>query len=160
MDTKVETTTDNEDFREISVEDVDPVAALRQYGVNTTKEPAVDYMILINSDESIEGPMPGTPEFDEFMGGWMAYNQRLIDGGHWISGCSLQPGATATTVRKSAGAAPTMTDGPFVETKEQIGGFYLVSAKDLDEALELAAAIPIDDGALEVRPVMFRPDAT
>jgi hypothetical protein len=101
----------------------------------------MDYMILIYSDENFDAPAPGTPEFDEMMGGWFAFNQRLIDGGHWIGGASLQP------------------TGPYVETKEQLGGFYLISADNLDQALELAAGIPIPVGSLEVRPVAFRPDA-
>lgn len=119
----------------------------------------MDYMILIHSDETFEMPAEGTPEFGEMMGQWMAYNQTLIDGGHWIAGASLMPTMTATTVRKSFDGAPTTTDGPFAETKEQLGGFYLISASDLDEALRLAALVPIPVGSLEVRPVAFRPDA-
>jgi hypothetical protein len=61
----------------------------------------MEYMILIHSDESYEMPAPGTPEFDAMMGEWAAYNQRLIDGGHWVSGANLQPTVTATVVRKS-----------------------------------------------------------
>jgi hypothetical protein len=117
----------------------------------------MEYMILLYSDGSFELPAPDTAEFGEMMGEWMAYNQKLIDGGHWVAGASLQPTATATTLTKTFGAAPTMTDGPYAETKEQIGGFYLVSAKDLDEAIELAKAVPIP---VEVRPVAFRPDAS
>ena len=118
----------------------------------------MDYLIL-NHREDTPGPEYGTPEFEEFMGRWMAYNQMLIDGGHWIAGASLTPADVATTVHKSAGTVSSTTDGPFAETKEQIGGFYLISADDLDKALELAAAMPVDDGSLEVRPVAFRPDA-
>jgi hypothetical protein len=119
----------------------------------------MEYMILIHSDETYEAPAPGTPEFEAMMGEWFAYNQRLIDGGHWIAGASLQPTLTATTVRKSFGGAPAVTDGPYAESKEQLGGFYLISAADLDQALELAAAIPIPVASMEVRPVAFRPDA-
>ncbi|MEM8903750.1 MAG: YciI family protein [Actinomycetota bacterium] len=118
----------------------------------------MEYMITNRSIETDDGPEPGTPEFGEFMGRWMAYNQMLIDGGHWVAGASLAPSASATLVKK-AGGASSIVDGPYAETKEQIGGFYLIEAKDLDEALELAAAMPIDDGTLEVRPVAFRPDA-
>jgi hypothetical protein len=118
----------------------------------------MEYMIHIYSDESVGTPEPGTQEFGEFMGQWMAYNQILIDGGHWVSGASLMPTQTATTVRKSAGGQ-SVTDGPFAETKEQFGGFYLIEAADLDEALRLAALVPIAAGSLEVRPVAFRPDA-
>lgn len=119
----------------------------------------MEYMILLYSDESYEMPAPDTAEFGEFMGHWMAYNQMLIDGGHWVSGASLQPTTTATTITKSFGAAPTISDGPYVETKEQLGGYYLVSAESLDQAIELAKAVPIPVGTFEVRPVAFRPDA-
>ena len=119
----------------------------------------MEYMILINSDENFEAPAPGTPAFEAMMGPWLAYNQRLIDGGHWIAAANLQPTTTATTITKSFGASATMTDGPYAETKEQFGGFYLISAKDLDEALALAADVPIPVGSFEVRPVAFRPDA-
>jgi len=119
----------------------------------------MEYMILIHSDENYATPAPGTEGFEQMMAGWMAYNQQLIDGGHWISAANLQPTTTATTIRKSFGAAQTVTDGPYIETKEQLGGFYLIKAADLDEALALAALIPLPAGALEVRPVAFRPDA-
>lgn len=119
----------------------------------------MEYMILIHTDESYEVPPPGTPEFDAIMGEWFAYNQRLIDGGHWVAGASLQPTVTATVVRKQPGAAPTVTDGPYAESKEQFGGFYLVKADDLDQAIELASAVPMPSASLEVRPVAFRPDA-
>ncbi len=112
----------------------------------------MDYMILIHSDETVEMPERGTAQFEQMMGDWMAYNQTLIDGGHWIAGASLQPTATATTVHEAPGVAPAITDGPYAETKEQLGGFYLISAQDLDEALELAAALPIPRAAIEVRP--------
>lgn len=116
----------------------------------------MEYMILIHSDET-SLPTPGMPGFDEVMAGWMAYNQRLIDGGHWISAANLQPTPTATTLRLAPGAPPAVTDGPFAETKEQLGGYYLISAADLDEALALAGEIPLPAGSVEVRPVAFRP---
>lgn len=118
----------------------------------------MEYMILNHSVETTDGPEPGTPEFGALMGQWMAYNQMLIDGGHWVSGASLAPSTTATTLRKS-GDQLTVVDGPHAETKEQIGGYYLIKAKDLDEALELAGKMPSGDASLEVRPVAFRPDA-
>lgn len=118
----------------------------------------MEYMITIHRDETLPAPAPGDPGFDEMMGGWMAFNQKLIDGGHWVSGAMLAPTSTATTVvRSAAGAA--IVDGPFAETKEALAGYYLVKAADLDEALELAKAIPISLGSLEVRPVALRPDA-
>ena len=120
----------------------------------------MEYMILIHSDETYPTPAPGAPGFNEMMAGWLAYNQQLIDGGHWIAAANLQPTLTATTIRKTPGAAPAVTDGPYVETKEQLGGFYLIKAADLDEALTLAEAIPLPVGSIEVRPVSFRPDAS
>jgi hypothetical protein len=120
----------------------------------------MEYMILIHSEETDDLPEPGTPEFEAMMGEWAAYNQQLIDGGHWVAGASLAPTITATVVRKQPDAAPAITDGPFAESKEQLGGFYLVKADDLDQAIALAAAIPIPVASLEVRPVAFRPDAS
>jgi len=119
----------------------------------------MEYLILIHGDESTPAPAPGTPEFDTYMAGWMAYNQQLIDGGHWISAANLMPSPTATTVRREYGGADLVTDGPFAETKEQLGGFYLITAVDLDEALALAKALPLPAGSIEVRPVAFVPSA-
>jgi hypothetical protein len=118
----------------------------------------MEYMIINNSVESDDYPAPGTEEFGEMMGQWMAYNQMLIDNGHWVGGASLAPSATATSVAKS-GDTVKVTDGPFAETKEQIGGFYLIEAADLDEAIRLAQLMPMDDVVFEIRPIAFRPDA-
>ena len=119
----------------------------------------MEYMITNYTEPSTDGPAPGTPEFQEMMGAWMGYNQMLIDGGHWVSGASLAPADTATTIVLTEGAHTGTTDGPFAETKEQLGGYYLISAKDLDEAIALAAKMPVHTGQLEIRPVAFRPDA-
>lgn len=118
----------------------------------------MDYLLLIASDQNA-APTTGTPEFEVSMGAWMDFNQLLTDGGHFIAAASLQPTQTATTLRKAAGTQSQVVDGPFAETKEQLGGFYLVSARDLDEALSLAEALPIPYGSVEVRPVALRPDA-
>jgi hypothetical protein len=116
----------------------------------------MEYMFLINVDETQGTPGDPTDDgFEELMAGWFAYNKMLTEGGHFVAGASLQPSTTATVVDNATGA---VTDGPYVETKEQIAGFYVVQAKDLDEALALAAKMP-SPGAIEVRPVMFRPDA-
>ena len=73
--------------------------------------------------------------------------------GHFIAGAPLEPSRTATSVRVKTGKTVT-TDGPFAETKEQLGGYYLVEAKDLDEAIRIAARIPnARDGSIEVRPI-------
>ncbi len=120
----------------------------------------MEYMLLITIDESQVRPGPGEPGFDELMMDFGAYNKMLMDGGHWINGGSLQPSTTTTTVRLAAdGSAPAIVDGPFLETKEQLGGFYTITARDLDEALELAAKIPMPGGVVEVRPLALRPDA-
>ena len=85
---------------------------------------------------------------------YMAFTKDIVDRGIYQSGEALQATATATTVRVRDGETLT-TDGPFAETKEQLGGFYLVEAKDLDEAIEIAARIPdVRRGSIEVRPVM------
>ncbi len=84
-----------------------------------------------------------------------AFTQSIIQSGHFKAGDGLQPSTTATTVRVRDGKTLT-TDGPFAETREQLGGYYLVEAKDLDTALGIAAKIPgARDGSIEVRPVMI-----
>ncbi|MEM7091663.1 MAG: YciI family protein [Actinomycetota bacterium] len=119
----------------------------------------MEYMITNYREPSTDGPAPGTPEFQEMMGAWMAYNQMLIDGGHWVSGASLAPADTATTIVLTDGTRTGTTDGPFAETKEQLGGYYLIKADDLDQAIELASKMPVGTASLEIRPVAFRPDA-
>lgn len=119
----------------------------------------MEFMILIHSDENDPAPGPGEPGFEEMMGEWMAYNQMLIAGGHWISAANLTPTITSTTIRRTPGVAPELVDGPFAETKEQLGGYYLISAESLDVAIELAGKLPLPSGSLEIRPVAFRPDA-
>jgi hypothetical protein len=84
-----------------------------------------------------------------------AFTQSIIQSGHFKAGDGLQPTTTATTVRVRDGKILT-TDGPFAETREQLGGYYLVEAKDLDEAIGIAARIPnAKNGSIEVRPVMI-----
>ena len=85
---------------------------------------------------------------------YMAFTKDIIDRGLMKGGEALQPTATATTVRVRDGETLT-TDGPFAETKDQLGGFYLVDCKDLDEAIAVAARIPdVRRGSIEIRPVM------
>ena len=85
---------------------------------------------------------------------YMAFTKDIIDRGLMKGGEALQPTATATTVRVRDGETLT-TDGPFAETKDQLGGFYLVDCMDLDEAIEVAARIPdVRRGSIEVRPIM------
>ena len=83
----------------------------------------------------------------------LAYDGRLREGGHFLAAQALQPVSTAKMVRSRKGKL-SVTDGPFAETKEQVGGFILIEAKDLDEAIQLTAKIPVVRfGAVEVRPV-------
>jgi hypothetical protein len=74
-------------------------------------------------------------------------------GARLVSGAELESVSTATTLRASGGEAPTVTDGPFMETKEELGGLYVLEARDLDHALALASMTPIMDGGVEVRPL-------
>ena len=118
----------------------------------------MDYLLLITTDET-SNPERGTPEFDAWMGAWMQFNQQIMGAGQFIAGAGLQPTHTATTLRKAGGVKTEIVDGPFAETKEQIGGFYVVAAVDLDEALAIAESLPIPDGSIEVRPLASRPQA-
>ena len=85
---------------------------------------------------------------------YMAFTKDIVDRGLMAGGEALQPTSTATSVRVRNGDTLT-TDGPFAETKDQLGGFYLVDCKDLDEAIEVAARIPdVRRGSIEIRPIM------
>ena len=84
-----------------------------------------------------------------------AFTQSIIQSGHFKAGDGLQPTTTATTVRVRDGKTMT-TDGPFAETREQLGGYYLIEAKDIDDAVAVAARVPeAKRGSIEVRPVMI-----
>jgi hypothetical protein len=111
------------------------------------------YMLLFVGEEG--GWDDVSPEdMQEGMKLWQDFEQQLVDAGAHIAGEGLQPSATATTVRRD-GDERIVTDGPFAETKEQVGGFYLIDVANLDEALEWAKKVPIGDGqSTEVRPVM------
>ena len=110
------------------------------------------YMLLIYGDESAQPA--ATEEPRQMMDAYRVYTEMLHTTNKFVAGEALQATATATTVRVRDGATQT-SDGPFAETKEQLGGFYLVEAADLDEAIELGAQIPgARTGAIEVRPVM------
>ncbi len=112
------------------------------------------YILLIYSDESrFEGVEP-SPEMLE---PWIKYSAKLQAAGAYVAGDGLQPTATATTVRVRDGKTLT-TDGPFAETKEQLGGYYIVDCADLDEAIQWASEIPnAPIGSIEVRPVLNVP---
>ncbi len=111
------------------------------------------YLCLIYEDETIWSKMPKA-ESDRYMGDYGALTQDVKKNGQYLAGEALQPTASATTIRVRNGTTLT-TDGPFAETKEQLGGFYLVDAKDLNEAIQIAARIPsARHGSIEVRPIM------
>lgn len=113
------------------------------------------YLALIYTAEATEPPSEADGQ--QMMAEYGAYTEMLKGRGAFLGGEGLQPSATATTVRVRNGTAET-TDGPFAETKEQLGGYYLLECKDLDEAIGLAAKIPgARHGAIEVRPVMEIP---
>ncbi len=111
------------------------------------------YLILIYSDEKTGADV--TKEQQEaMMGEYWAYTNAMDEAGARLGGEALQPTATATTVRVQNGQKIT-THGPFAETKEQLGGYYLIQAENLDEAIEWAAKCPgARYGSIEVRPIL------
>ena len=111
------------------------------------------YLCLIYDDETMWGKMP-KEQADAIMGEYFAFTDGIKKSGHYLGGEALQPTQTATTVRVRNGKIST-TDGPFAETKEQLGGFYLIEARDLNDAIQVAARIPSARlGSVEVRPVV------
>jgi hypothetical protein len=91
---------------------------------------------------------------DSMMAEYGTFTEDIQKSGHMIGGEALQPTNTATTVRVRNGKVST-TDGPFAETKEQLGGYYLIEGKDLNDAIQVAARIPgAKTGSVEVRPIM------
>jgi hypothetical protein len=108
-------------------------------------------MCLIYADEAVERK-PG-PEREEMHKAYWAFTQEVQAAGKMVAGDALESASTATTVRVRDGETLT-TDGPFAETKEQLGGYYVLDCEDLDEALSWAARIPSATlGSIEVRPV-------
>ena len=114
------------------------------------------YLILIYEENSANPPAqpPPAAEIEATTAAYNAYTQMLRDRGAFVGGEALQPVTSATTVRVRDGQTMT-TDGPFAETKEALGGYYLVEAADLDEVLGYAAACPgAQYGSIEVRPIL------
>lgn len=120
----------------------------------------MQYMLLIHTDESAmrEAMAKGAPP--EMLGAYRAYTDAMMQAGAYVAGDALQPSSTATVVRVRDGRTQVL-DGPYAEAKEQLAGYYLIEAKDLDAALEWAARCPgAQWGAIEVRPIMvFAPAA-
>jgi len=111
------------------------------------------YLCLIYDDEKKWDSMAKT-EAETMMGEYFAFTEDIKKSGHYVAGEALQLTQTATTVRLRQGKVST-TDGPFAETKEQLGGFYMIDARDLNDALAIAARIPsVRTGCIEVRPVV------
>ena len=111
------------------------------------------YLLALFNDESRYADR--TPEQRrEAMKHWDAFTTAVIDAGAHLGGEGLQPSSSATTVKIEEGGDTIVSDGPFAETKEQLGGYYLLECKDLDEALDWAKKIPLPGGTVEVRPVM------
>jgi hypothetical protein len=109
------------------------------------------YLCLIYENEKAWADLPQA-ESDAMMGEYFAFTDGFTKSGHVLGGNALQPTHTATTVRVRNGKIST-TDGPFAETREQLGGYYLVEAKDLNEAIQIASKIPgARTGCIEVRP--------
>lgn len=116
----------------------------------------MQYMLLIYESEK-EFLARSAAQRDAIMGEYLKYTQDIVRSGHFKAGDPLEATSAATTVRVRDGRTLT-TDGPFAETKEQLGGYYLVEAENLDDALRLAARIPSARwGSIEVRPVMKVP---
>ncbi|MGH7555348.1 MAG: YciI family protein [Longimicrobiales bacterium] len=110
------------------------------------------YLCLIYSPESALQSMPKA-DVDAMVAEYVAFSDAIKKSGHFVGGNRLQPIDTATTVRIRDGK-PSATDGPFAETKEQLAGYYLVEARDLNEAIQLAGRIPgARVGSIEVRPI-------
>ena len=116
----------------------------------------MQYMILIYDDETKWASMKDGSR-DEMMAAYMAYTREMKDAGVLRAGDALEPTSTATTVRLRQGKT-LVTDGPFAETKEQFGGYYLIECKNIDEATKWAAKCPTANvGSIEVRPVQVYP---
>ena len=111
------------------------------------------YLCLIYDEEKKLASMPKS-ESDAFMGEYFTFTEGIKQSGHYLGGEALQPVHTATTVRIRQGKMSS-TDGPFAETKEQLGGYYLINARDLNDAMQVASKIPSARlGSVEVRPIM------
>jgi hypothetical protein len=109
-------------------------------------------LALISEEGGLEDASP--EEMKAVMDRWADYTERAVENGAFIAGEALQPSPSASTVRINEGQEPIVSDGPFAESKEQLGGFYLLECRNLDEALDYAKRIPFRDGTVEVRPVM------
>jgi hypothetical protein len=114
------------------------------------------YLMLIYSEESKMNAEREKVGQDGYTGQWMAYTEGFAKTGKMLGGEALHPTAAATSVRAKAGGGTMTTDGPFVETKETLGGYYIMDAANLDEAIFWAGKMPIfaSGGGVEIRPII------
>ena len=111
------------------------------------------YLLLICGEEKAWATMPDADR-QQLMAGFRQFTQDIQASGQYVGGSQLQPSTAATSVRVRDGKR-LVTDGPFAETREQLGGYYLIDANDLDEAIAIAERIPAACfGTVEIRPVM------
>jgi len=116
------------------------------------------YLCLIYDNEKEWAKFPKELQ-DKYMGEYMAFGDSIKKSGQYVGANQLKPTSTATTVRSRNGKVST-TDGPYAETKEQLGGYYLIEAKALNDAIQVAARIPsAKSGSIEVRPIVERASA-
>jgi hypothetical protein len=126
----------------------------RSYDIDLQEVFDMQYMLLIYDEEDAATRSMTEEERNAFMGEYFAYTESLRAAGKFVAGDALQGISTATSVRVRNGDR-LVTDGPFAETKEQLGGYYLIEAESLDEALDWAARIPSARlGTIEVRPLV------
>jgi hypothetical protein len=113
----------------------------------------MQYLLMIYSADGF-GPAPNSPEMGKLVAGYGALTAEMRENGILVDGNPLQGVDTATTIKVRDGKTD-MRDGPFAETKEQLGGYYLLECKDLDEAARYAEKIPTAAyGSIEIRPIM------
>ena len=102
-----------------------------------------------------EGAMDSSPEeMREALERWSAFDQEAVDAGVLIACEPLEESSASRTLRVGRDTDPVLTDGPFAESKEQLGGFCLLECADADEALAWARKVPLREGAIEIRPIM------
>jgi hypothetical protein len=121
--------------------------------VPNPQETTMKYLCLIYDDET-RWDTRSKEDADSMMKEYFAFTDSIKKSGHYVAGDALQLTRTATTIRQRNGRTST-TDGPFAETKEQLGGYYLIEARDLNDAIQVAQRIPsVRTGSIEVRPVV------
>jgi hypothetical protein len=140
---------------EIPVQDVEFAAGGSTKVRRITPQPRIEhmnYLLLIYNNEA-ETMALGEAALKKIVGEYTDFTKSIVQGGNFKAADRLKPVSSASTVRVRNGKA-TITDGPFAETREQLGGYYLIEAKDLDEATAIAARIPgARYGSIEVRPI-------